>query len=78
MMPNTETENKAWTAYANLEAAFDEAMLRVERNYQDARNWTLLKNEINGFFRDAVSYMRDAILHPDPSYYDEQENMKHD
>lgn len=60
----SEMSNRAWVAYANLEAAFENAIKCAERNYTDKENWRLLRPEIEDFFSDVTRLLRLAILNP--------------
>ncbi len=60
-----EKENEAWKAYANLEAAFEKAIVCAERNYTDEQNWRLLRHEIEDYFSYTMRFLRNAILNPD-------------
>ena len=65
-VPNGQMELtiKAWESYANLEAAFGNAIESAGQHYQDKENWRLLRAEIEGFFSDVTRYLREAILNP--------------
>ncbi len=71
-MTQCEMSNKAWVAYANLEAAFENAIDCAERNYQDKDNWRLLRPDIEDYFSDVTRFLRMAILNPKNEERDEQ------